>query len=224
MTNTNEQRTIRTSVYRYYDDQDILLYIGVSKHPIRRLAEHRRDKFWHLQIHRIEINWYSSKRVAHDVEGVAIALENPLYNATGAHKDTIRNYLDGLLFADVMMDIRNNCDPDSKEIYLSVDDLVFFNSATFSEVKTIVTWLSKAGIVRLRKSRKRSYWVLADDTRCLAKLTARSWFIDDTGPPRPAVSSQNSRMNSIPFDASLPLQRLPRLHFSRKREVRTYAN
>lgn len=224
MKNASEQNTTETCVYRYYDYEELLLYIGVSKHPIHRFAEHRRDKWWHSQIHRIEVDWFSSKTGAHCAESAAISLENPIYNKTGAWKVSVCNYSDGLLFADILMDIRNNCDAETKEIFISVDDLVHDNSATSADVTRIVTWLSKAEIVRFRVTSDRSYWVLANDTRNLVSMRTNSWFVDENGKPRPVNLSRKSRLNTFPSDVDQSRQTLLRIDFSRKRKVRTYAN
>lgn len=188
MTVTSDVCTTETSVYRYYDEKKLLLYVGVSKHPFQRLKEHRRDKFWHLQVHNIETEWFPSKSAAHRAERLAIAFEQPLYNRTGQRDCTIVDFPDGLLFADIMMDIRNNSDVETREIYLTFDDLVHYNSATTADVMKIVAWLSKIGIVRLRGSCERMYWVLVDDIRSLIKPTTTTWIIDKTGKPRLACS------------------------------------
>lgn len=65
-------------VYRFYDENDALLYVGCSLNPFSRFISHR-DKPRHL-IRHIEIEWFTSRALAESAEAVAIRREKPAWN------------------------------------------------------------------------------------------------------------------------------------------------
>jgi len=69
-----------TAVYRLYDADGGLLYIGCSSHFPQRWYQHSKDKSWWPQVAVREITWYGSYEEAVTVERAAILDENPLYN------------------------------------------------------------------------------------------------------------------------------------------------
>lgn len=72
----------RTAVYRLYDAEDRLLYVGITVNPKSRLRDHRTKKPWWHEVARTETRWFDTRPEAEDVEGVAIRDERPLYDAT----------------------------------------------------------------------------------------------------------------------------------------------
>lgn len=65
-------------LYRFYDEQDTLLYVGCSVNPFSRFASHRdkeRERVRHM-----EIEWFQSKASALKAEAIAIRREKPLWN------------------------------------------------------------------------------------------------------------------------------------------------
>lgn len=75
----------RTALYRHFDDQGRLLYVGISKHPTQRLSEHERASDWAPLISRIEIEWHDTRGDAETAEVHAIRHERPKFNR--AHAD-----------------------------------------------------------------------------------------------------------------------------------------
>lgn len=69
-----------TAVYRIFDGDDVLLYVGMSVSPETRFADHRTCKSWMQQASRYEISWFSSRETAEAEEQRAIAQERPLHN------------------------------------------------------------------------------------------------------------------------------------------------
>jgi predicted GIY-YIG superfamily endonuclease len=70
------------AVYRCFDADGTLLYIGSSENPKRRWGEHRRMKSstWTDQcVYRTE-EWFDSLTLAVRAEGRAIAFEHPVHN------------------------------------------------------------------------------------------------------------------------------------------------
>jgi len=70
--------TEQHGVYRFYDENDTLLYVGCSLNPFSRFMSHR-DKPRHL-IRHIEIEWFENRNMAESAEAVAIRREKPLWN------------------------------------------------------------------------------------------------------------------------------------------------
>lgn len=69
-----------TALYRHFDDEGALLYVGVSLHPIARMEQHGDAAGWFQFITRVEIEWHASRDAALAAEAQAITGERPLFN------------------------------------------------------------------------------------------------------------------------------------------------
>lgn len=56
----------RTALYRLYDANGVLLYIGISGDPKRRFRQHARTKHWWPEVVRKEEVWFDTRREAED--------------------------------------------------------------------------------------------------------------------------------------------------------------
>ena len=65
-----------TSLYRHFDREGRLLYVGISMNVFARLAQHRRESHWYSQITRVEIEHFDSREEVLAAEGEAIRGEN----------------------------------------------------------------------------------------------------------------------------------------------------
>jgi predicted GIY-YIG superfamily endonuclease len=74
------ERGERTALYRLYDADDRLLYVGVTRDVDRRLAAHRNDKPWWPQVARRSVEWFDERGDAAKAETQAIRSETPAYN------------------------------------------------------------------------------------------------------------------------------------------------
>jgi hypothetical protein len=72
--------SVITQLYRFYSQNGTLLYVGISLSAIGRYSHHRKSASWWLEISRIEVINYPSRKLAEDAEIMAITLERPLYN------------------------------------------------------------------------------------------------------------------------------------------------
>lgn len=68
-----------TSVYRLYDADDRLLYVGLANRPAERWGTHAGQPWWPLVV-RKEITRYPTREEALRVEAAAIIGEDPLHN------------------------------------------------------------------------------------------------------------------------------------------------
>ncbi|WP_329812792.1 GIY-YIG nuclease family protein, partial [Streptomyces sp. GSL17-113] len=66
------------AVYRLYDDQGHLLYVGVTHDLEERYGAHRRNQLWWLDVVRSEHVWMPSRAEADAEEALAIEREKPL--------------------------------------------------------------------------------------------------------------------------------------------------
>ncbi|NUP47250.1 MAG: GIY-YIG nuclease family protein [Catenulispora sp.] len=80
MTETNFPE--RTALYRLYDAEGQLLYVGISRDPNERFKEHAHERSWWHHVARTEIAWLNDWQQAREVEDAAIRNERPLYNGT----------------------------------------------------------------------------------------------------------------------------------------------
>lgn len=81
-----ESRRGYVELYRHYDKEGTLLYVGISLNSVARLRKHREEAHWFDDITRIEIERFESKEMAREAEKDAIAEERPLFNIM--HSDT----------------------------------------------------------------------------------------------------------------------------------------
>lgn len=73
---------IPTAVYRLFDADGVLLYVGMTNDLSRRMADHARDREWWPKVHRKTAAWYPSRERAAVAELIAIEKEAPLHNGT----------------------------------------------------------------------------------------------------------------------------------------------
>src|SRR5688572_7566222 len=72
-------------LYRFYDRDDRLLYVGISLSAAKRASEHRAEKAWWSDVARMEVEHLDvSRSEAEAIEKEAIRSEAPLYNVTHA--------------------------------------------------------------------------------------------------------------------------------------------
>jgi len=70
-----------TTLYRYYDDQDRLLYVGITDNLFTRTASHIEASSWMDFAARSTIERYPTRKEAERVEREAIKAEEPLFNS-----------------------------------------------------------------------------------------------------------------------------------------------
>lgn len=68
------------SVYRMYDIEGRLLYVGCSSDFVRRLNDHNSRKSWFSDIASIAVAHHSTRAEALVAEAAAIAAESPIHN------------------------------------------------------------------------------------------------------------------------------------------------
>lgn len=84
--NYSKRPTGKTAVYRFYDRNGKLLYVGITNNVERRIAQHLVDKPWAHQIVRRSVEVYSSRDAALAAERRAIRRERPKYNIAHNHR------------------------------------------------------------------------------------------------------------------------------------------
>lgn len=77
MTQTTPERT---ALYRLYDAEGRLLYIGIAGKPEWRWIKHAAEKSWWAEVARRDTVWFSSRKEALAREAEAIVSEEPVYN------------------------------------------------------------------------------------------------------------------------------------------------
>lgn len=68
------------ALYRFYDADGVLLYVGISKHWPERLTQHRRDKVWFDDVARVDVEYHPDRDSVERAERLAIGNERPLHN------------------------------------------------------------------------------------------------------------------------------------------------
>lgn len=68
-----------TFLYRFFDSDNQLLYVGITHRVESRFAGHQRKKPWHL-VARIQIEQFPTREEAAQAERLAIQTEHPIWN------------------------------------------------------------------------------------------------------------------------------------------------
>lgn len=76
-----------TALYRFYGQNDVLLYVGISSNPAGRWVTHAAEKQWWPQVVRKTVVMYGSRMEAEIAEGIAIRSESPLHNIARGRRD-----------------------------------------------------------------------------------------------------------------------------------------
>lgn len=79
----SDLRQRATAVYRFYDETDRLLYVGIAVDLRARWARHRQQASWWTLSRRSDIQWFPDRVSAEEAETRAIRSESPLHNANG---------------------------------------------------------------------------------------------------------------------------------------------
>lgn len=72
----------RTAVYRIRDEDDVLLYIGMTNNVPNRWNGHQAVQPWWDEVRSLTIEWYETRTEAAEAEKAAILAEQPKYNVT----------------------------------------------------------------------------------------------------------------------------------------------
>ncbi len=72
-----------THLYRHFDKNGALLYVGISLSAVARLSQHRSRSNWFDSIARVEIEAFPTREAALKAERRAITEESPAFNVAG---------------------------------------------------------------------------------------------------------------------------------------------
>ena len=82
----------KTVLYRAYDANDQLLYIGISHQVLARFDQHAHTNEWQHECSYVILEHFPFRRLALAAEKIAIKNENPKYNQIHKRKqDEARN-------------------------------------------------------------------------------------------------------------------------------------
>ncbi len=69
-----------TTLYRFFDAANRLLYVGIAGNPGRRFSEHGKDKGWWTNVARSTMEHFATRDAALTAERAAIIDEKPVHN------------------------------------------------------------------------------------------------------------------------------------------------
>ena len=79
-----------TALYRYFDADGVLLYIGITNNVDLRDKQHSANSDWHHLSTDRDVEWHDTRAEASKAERQYIREEGPLFNTTYASKETKR--------------------------------------------------------------------------------------------------------------------------------------
>jgi predicted GIY-YIG superfamily endonuclease len=80
---------VQTALYRHFDANDNLLYVGISLSTLTRLSQHRKSE-WTQDITRVDIQNFDSRLLALEAEEKAITTEYPKFNVTHSNNVQVK--------------------------------------------------------------------------------------------------------------------------------------
>lgn len=69
-----------TALYRLYDADGALLYVGIAYNTKARMEQHAREQGWWAEVSRRTVRLYASRNEAAEAEEAAIESERPRHN------------------------------------------------------------------------------------------------------------------------------------------------
>ncbi|MFH8867145.1 GIY-YIG nuclease family protein [Streptomyces griseus] len=78
----------RTALYRLYNAEGKLLYIGISQNPDVRWGQHSTTKPWWGDVEERKVEWHETRPLAAAAEVASIEAEQPLWNSNHATRPT----------------------------------------------------------------------------------------------------------------------------------------
>lgn len=83
---------VPTALYRLYNRDRELLYVGITSSVERRMREHADDKAWWPEVHMAtsKVTWWDDEDTARKQESDAIRSELPRYNQAGNRRNPLR--------------------------------------------------------------------------------------------------------------------------------------
>lgn len=97
-----------TELYRYFDKDSNLLYVGISKNAIARQSQHQGSSHWYNKATSSTIERFKSRDDALSAEKKAIKNENPIHNVIHAKKKNLKGikpFLAGMKRVSVQVEI-----------------------------------------------------------------------------------------------------------------------
>ena len=73
----------KTTLYRAYNSENELLYVGISHSVMARIGQHKSAGVWHGKCVRITLEHFANRELARKAENKAIKKEYPIYNKQG---------------------------------------------------------------------------------------------------------------------------------------------
>lgn len=77
------QNRLGTALYRFFDIEGSLIYVGISMNLPARFYQHERLSPWMTETSKITVTWYPTREAAMTAEFAAIETETPKYNQVG---------------------------------------------------------------------------------------------------------------------------------------------
>ena len=84
----------KTALYRYYDADGRLLYVGISLSVIERTASHAANSDWFWNISTMSVEWFDDRTSAEVAEAAAIRSQKPLHNKAHVCKSPAQVFID----------------------------------------------------------------------------------------------------------------------------------
>lgn len=69
-----------TALYRHFDKDGVLLYVGISCNAMRRTEDHSKNSEWFGDVSSITIEMFETRSLAIEAEKNAIKKEKPMHN------------------------------------------------------------------------------------------------------------------------------------------------
>lgn len=105
--------TQRTTLYRYFDSEGQLLYVGITQNQLGRFAAHSKTQPWFEQVAYGTFTHYETRSMALEEESFVIGSEFPKYNKAGpVLEESAKRHLSSLISSDYSDDFHKQMSKD----------------------------------------------------------------------------------------------------------------
>jgi hypothetical protein len=170
---------MKTALYRHFDQEGTLLYVGISLKAATRLETHMRDAAWSGEIARITVEYHPNRDLALVAERDAIMAEGPQWNqvhnarvlrarleTTALEPELGSLVASGLIakigptaFA-VYCALRIHVDKNKSSVNITMPSIMERTGISRAQIKRSIRALAKAGVIDVERIGRRNRYHL----------------------------------------------------------------
>ena len=154
--------SLQTTLYRHFNADGVLLYVGISLSALYRLSQHADHSEWYNEISKVEMEHFCDRPSAMVAERKAVISEGPLHNIHHKKKPNKTRY-------------QEYVEQSRDEMVARV---VFKPVYNMDEVGAVIGGLRKSALLRLMDAGQLGYFLVPSSRpKCKPKRYVSGWQV-----------------------------------------------